>query len=87
MMKYLTLARSGLLGVIMATTEGTTEVVTAETIMSILTAITDVMSVTQIVAMIAGIFAVAMTFVFLWWGIRKGYKSILVAVTRGKLKI
>lgn len=59
----------------------------ADTIMSILEAITSTMSVTQIVAMIAGIIGVGMTFVFLWWGVRKGFKAIMGAVTRGKLKV
>lgn len=59
----------------------------ADTIMSILDAITSTMSVTQIVAMIAGIIGVGMTFVFLWWGVRKGFRAIMGAVTKGKLKV
>lgn len=61
-----------------------TETVSASTIMDILTAITSVFSVSQIVAMIAGILGVSMTFVFLWWGVRKGGKNIIRAVTKGK---
>lgn len=61
--------------------------VTAETIMSILTAITGTFSVTQIVAMIAGILGVSITFVFLWWGVRKGGKSVMAAVKSGKFRI
>lgn len=61
--------------------------ISADTIMSILEAITSTMSVTQIVAMIAGIIGVGMTFVFLWWGVRKGFRAIMGAVTRGKLKV
>lgn len=61
--------------------------VSSETIMSILTAITETMSVSQIVAMIAGIIGVGMTFVFLWWGVRKGFRAIMSAVTKGRLKI
>ena len=59
----------------------------ADTIMSILEAITSTMSVTQIVAMIAGIIGVGMTFVFLWWGVRKGFRAIMGAVTKGKLRV
>lgn len=66
--------------------EGATTV-SSETIMSILTAITETMSVSQIVAMIAGIIGVGMTFVFLWWGVRKGFRAIMSAVTKGRLKI
>lgn len=65
--------------------EGATTV-TASTIMDILEAITSVFSVSQIVSMIAGILGVSMTFVFLWWGVRKGAKSVLSAVTRGKFR-
>lgn len=61
--------------------------VTADTIMSILTAVTNAMSIEAIVALLAGIIAVAMAFVFLWWGVRKGFRAIMGAVTKGRLKI
>lgn len=61
--------------------------VTSTTIMDILNAITGVFSVTQIVAMIAGILGVSMTFVFLWWGVRKGGKVIIRAVKSGKFSL
>lgn len=61
--------------------------VTADTIMSILTAVTSVMSIEAIVAFLAGIIAVAMAFVFLWWGVRKGFRAIMGAVTKGRLRI
>ena len=67
-------------------TGGTAEV-TSTTIMDILNAITGVFSVTQIVAMIAGILGVSMTFVFLWWGVRKGGKVIIKAVKSGKFSL
>lgn len=56
-------------------------------IMSILEAVTAVFSIQTIVAFIAGIIAVAMAYVLLWWGVRKGYKAIMGAVTKGKLRI
>lgn len=61
--------------------------VTSTTIMSILTAITETFSVAQIVAMIAGILGVSITFVFLWWGVRKGAKVVIKAVKSGKFSI
>lgn len=67
------------------TSEGAS--VTADTIMSILTAVTSSMSIEAIVALLAGIIGVAMAFVFLWWGVRKGFRAIMGAVTRGRLKI
>lgn len=63
------------------------ETVTSNTIMDILTAITNQFSVTQIVAMIAGLLGVSMTFVFLWWGVRKGSKMVISAVKSGKFRI
>lgn len=61
--------------------------VTAETIMEVLNAITKQFSISQIVAMIAGILGVSMAFVFLWWGVRKGAKVVFRAVKSGKFSI
>ena len=69
----------------MVMTEGAT--VSADTIMDILSAITGTFSVTTIVAFLAGILGVSVTFVLLWWGIRKGTKAIMAAVTRGKFRL
>lgn len=66
--------------------EGATQV-TSSTIMDILKAITSTFSTSQIVAMIAGILGVSMTFVFLWWGVRKGAKVVIKAVKSGKFSI
>ena len=63
------------------------ETVSSSTIMDILRAITGVFSVSQIVAMVAGILGVSMTFVFLWWGVRKGGKVIIKAVKSGKFSM
>lgn len=56
-------------------------------IQSILTAVTAQFSVSNIVAMIAGILGVTVGFVFLWWGARKGFRAIVAAATKGKPKI
>lgn len=61
--------------------------VSSSTIMDILNAITSQFSVTQIVAMIAGILGVSMAFVFLWWGVRKGAKVVMRAVKSGKFSL
>lgn len=61
--------------------------VSAQTIMEVLNAITKQFSITQIVAMIAGILGVSMAFVFLWWGVRKGAKVVFRAVKSGKFSI
>lgn len=61
--------------------------VSSDTIMSILEAVTNVMSVQTIVAFIAGIVGVSMSFVLLWWGVRKGFRAIMTAVTKGKIHV
>lgn len=63
------------------------ETVSSSTIMDILNAIIGVFSISQIVSMIAGILGVSMTFVFLWWGVRKGGKVIIKAVKSGKFSL
>lgn len=71
---------------LLSAAEGATQV-TSSTIMDILKAITSTFSTSQIVAMIAGILGVSMTFVFLWWGVRKGAKVVIKAVKSGKFSI
>ena len=61
--------------------------VTVQDIMGILDGVTNTFSVSAIVAFIAGIIGLAITYVFLWWGARKGFKAIMGAVTRGELRI
>lgn len=57
------------------------------TIMGILDAVTTQFSVTNIVGMIAGILGVTVGFIFLWWGIRKGFRAIVGATTSGSPRI
>lgn len=76
-----------MVGVLLTGGETTTSGVTSSTIMDILNAITSQFSVTQIVAMIAGILGVSMAFVFLWWGVRKGAKVVMRAVKSGKFSL
>lgn len=61
--------------------------VTFSTIQSILTAVTSQFSVANIVAFIAGILGVTVAFIFLWWGVRKGFRAIIKATTKGKPSI
>ena len=56
-------------------------------ISSILTSVTSQFSVSNIVAMIAGILGVTVGFIFLWWGVRKGFRAIVGAATKGKPKV
>lgn len=53
----------------------------------ILSAVTDQFSVSNITSFIAYIIGASVAFVFLWWGVRKAWRAILAATTRGKAKI
>lgn len=63
------------------------EPISISTIQSILDSVTTQFSVSNIVAMIAGILGVTVAFVFLWWAVRKGFKAIVAAATKGKPRI
>ena len=63
------------------------EPISITTIQSILDTVTTQFSVSNIVAMIAGILGVTVAFVFLWWAVRKGFKAIVAAATKGKPRI
>lgn len=63
------------------------EPISIATIQSILDTVTTQFSVSNIVAMIAGILGVTVAFVFLWWAVRKGFKAIVAAATKGKPRI
>lgn len=83
MWKFLTLARSGLTGIVM-----TAEVpaVDSDQIIGVLSGLTDQFSVSNIIALIAGIIGFCVVFVFLWWGVRKGFKAAMSAIKSGKFK-
>lgn len=61
--------------------------VTFSTISDILSAVTAQFSVANIVAFIAGILGVTVAFIFLWWGVRKGFRAIIRATTKGRPSI
>lgn len=63
------------------------EPISISTIQSILDTVTTQFSVSNIVSMIAGILGVTVAFVFLWWAVRKGFKAIVAAATKGKPRI
>lgn len=53
----------------------------------IITQITDALSITNLVSVLAGIVGTAVVFVFFWWGIRKCTKIIMGAFKKGSLKL
>lgn len=54
---------------------------------SIIDAVTGYMSPTQIVAVLASVVGAGVVFMFLWWGIRLAFRSIMGAVKNGTLSI
>lgn len=75
-----------LYNVLMSSGGGSTSVGFTD-ISDILTAVTTQFSVSNIVAVIAGILGVTTAFVFLWWGVRKAYRAIIAGTTRGRARI
>lgn len=54
---------------------------------SIITSVTSNFSTTNIVSVLASVVAAGIVFVFLWWGIRLAFRSIMGAVKNGTLSI
>nr|CDL65984.1 unnamed protein product [uncultured bacterium] len=54
---------------------------------SIIEGVTGQFSVANIVAVIASVVAAGIGFVFLWWGVRIAFRSIMGAVKNGSLSI
>lgn len=54
---------------------------------SIITGVTDYISPANIVTVLASVVGAGIVFVFLWWGIRLAFRSIMGAVKNGTLSI
>lgn len=54
---------------------------------SVITGVTTQFSVANIVGTISAVVASGIGFVFLWWGVRKAFNSIMGAVKNGTLSI
>lgn len=54
---------------------------------SIIDAVTGYMSPAQIVTVLASVVGAGVVFMFLWWGIRLAFRSIMGAVKNGTLSI
>lgn len=52
---------------------------------SVIDAITAQVGVTQIVGVLAAAAAIAITFVFMWWGVRKVTKMVMGSARSGKI--
>lgn len=61
--------------------------VTLSDVQPILDEISKFISVENIVAVLAAVTAVSVSFVFLWWGVRKVIRMIMSAFRKGKLSV
>lgn len=52
---------------------------------SVLSAITDQISVTTVIAVVAGAIGASIGLVFMWWGVRKLIRVLMAAFRKGKL--
>lgn len=67
-------------------TQGSTfTAVTYADFKSVIDAITAQISVTQVVGVLAAAAAIAITFVFMWWGVRKVTKMVMGSARSGKI--
>ena len=56
-------------------------------VQSIMTAVTTQFSISNIITYLAYIIGASIGFVFLWWAVRKAWRAILAAATRGRAKL
>lgn len=70
-----------------ASTGGGVTMPTSSDWASIITNVTSNFSTTNIVQVLASVVAAGIVFVFLWWGIRLAFRSIMGAVKNGTLSI
>lgn len=62
------------------------ETVSASDWASVITAMTNQVSVSTVVGVLATVVAAGIGLVFMWWGARKGARSLMAAFRSGKLK-
>lgn len=75
------------MGALMFLTLTNPPTVSTSDISGIMSAVTDQFSVANITSFLAYIIGASVAFVFLWWAVRKAWRAILAATTRGKAKI
>lgn len=63
----------------------TSTAITWSDLSSVLSAITDQISVTTVIAVVAGAIGAAIGLVFMWWGVRKLIRTLMAAFRKGKL--
>lgn len=56
-------------------------------VQSIMSAVTTQFSISNIITFLAYIIGASIGFVFLWWAVRKAWRAIIAAATRGRAKL
>lgn len=64
----------------------TTSVITSADWSSVITAITNQISVQTVVPVLATIVGTGVGLCFMWWGVRKGISALMSAFKKGKLR-
>lgn len=85
MWKFYTFALSAYAGLTKMIADTTN--VSWDELSSIFSGITSQFSVSNIVAFLGGLVAFCIGFVFLWWGVKKGFRAAMSAVMSGKFRL
>lgn len=67
--------------------DATTTVVTASDWADVITSLTNQVSVSTVVGVLATTVAAGIGLVFMWWGLRKAVRTIMGAFRKGKLSV
>lgn len=65
----------------------TADVVTASDWSSVISAMTNQISVSTVVAVLATLVTAGIGLVFMWWGVRKAIRSLMSAFRKGKMDV
>lgn len=55
-----------------------------ETFKPVLDALTEQISVANVVTVVAGVVALGVGGIFMWWGVRKGWRFLINTTTKGR---
>ena len=72
---------------LVALQSGGASAVTAADWASVISAMTDQISVATIVGVMATIVAACIGIVFMWWGVRKAVRALMAAFRKGKISV
>lgn len=86
-MKFRTMAKFGFFGSPALLSTTTPTVPTPSDWSSVINGVTSAFSTANIVGVLASVVVAGIVFVFLWWGVRLAFRSIMGAVKNGTLSI